>query len=129
MKFCQPHWDALRAAIDTRGLGHLVSANGRDVHARMVAELEGRAEADDFDPLMAAHNMIVSHVMKGGGLYLLTGDYCPVCEFCKHVPPPPDGHRYATNESYMIDGPADAVLEIATHRGLYPAPQALEVPE
>lgn len=127
MKFCQPHWDALRAAIESRGLGHLVAANGRDVFARMVAELEGRSDVDDFDPLMGAHNLIISKVMQGGGLYLMTGDYCPVCEFCKHVPPPPAGHRYPTNEAYMIDGPADAMLEEARRLGLFPALRSSEV--
>lgn len=32
--------------------------------------------------------------------------------------PPPEGHRYATNEAYFIDGPADAALAEARARGL-----------
>lgn len=121
MKFCQPHWDALRTAIESRGLGHLIAANGRDAAARLVAELKGNAEVDDFDPLMSAHNMIVSHAAIGGP-YIMFGDYCPVCEFCKHVEPPPEGHRYATNEAYMIDGPADAALEYCRSKGIDKAP-------
>lgn len=114
MKFCQPHWNSLRAAIETRGMGHLIAANGRDAHARAVAELHGRAESSDYDPLMAAHNMILSHAMDwlGLGLGLFTGDYCPVCELLKVYPPIPEGHRYKTNDEYLIDGPADAQLAI-----------------
>lgn len=118
MKFCQPHWDALRAAVESRGLGHLIAANGRDALARTVAELEGRDEPDDFDPLMSAHWMIAGRATDVLGLAIFTGDYCPVCELLKVTPPPPEGHRYATNEAYFIDGPADAVLAEAQARGL-----------
>ena len=118
MKFCQSHWDALKTAVESRGMGHLIAANGRDAHARMVAELEGRAEVDDFEPLMAAHNMILSHAIEWVGLGLFAGDLCPVCEMLKTYPPIPEGHRYASNESYLIDGPADAVLEIAREAGI-----------
>lgn len=123
MKFCMPHWNALRAAIDARGMGHLVAKSGAEAVEGLVLELEGRAAEAMFDPLMAAHNMISSHALEVGGLYLLTGDYCPVCEFCQHAPPPPEGHRYPTNDAYMIDGPADAVLAMARQQGLVPAPE------
>jgi hypothetical protein len=118
MKFCMPHWNALRAAIEARGMGHLVAKTGAEAVEGLVLELEGRAAEAFFDPLMTAHSMISSHVLGFAGLYLLTGDHCPVCEFCKHAPPPPDGHRYATNDAYMIDGPADAVLAMAQEQGL-----------
>ena len=52
---------------------------------------------------MAAHNMIVGRALELGGLYLMTGDYCPVCEAMKHGQP----------ETHWIDGPSDAVLEMA----------------
>lgn len=119
MKMCRPHWDQLRAAVESRGLGHLIAANGREAHARAVAELKGEADpVADFDPLMVAHNMILSHATEGLGLFLFTGDYCPVCELLKVYPPIPEGHRYKTNQSYMIDGPADAVLEMAREAGV-----------
>lgn len=111
------HWEALRTAVESRGMGHLIAANGRDAAARMVAEIEGKAGADDFEPLMTAHNMIWSRALSEFGIGIM-GDYCPVCEFIKAYPPPPEGHRYKNNEEYFIDGPADAVLSIATERGL-----------
>jgi hypothetical protein len=54
MKMCQPHWERLKAAVESRGLGHLIAANGRDAAARAAAELKGTDEVDDYDPLMAA---------------------------------------------------------------------------
>lgn len=118
MKMCQTHWVRLREAVEARGLAHLIASNGREAMLRTVAELKGDDDVSDFDPLMTAHNMILSHAMDGFGLVLLTGDYCPVCELLKVYPPIPEGHRYASNESYMIDGPADAVLAMARAAGV-----------
>lgn len=122
---CQPHWDALKDAIESRGLGGLIAANARDAHARAVADLEGKSERDDFDPLMDATWMIYGRATRDFGLAMMTVDeqgnqYCPMCELVKHTPQPPEGHRYATNEAYFIDGPADAALAEAKARGLVP---------
>lgn len=133
MKMCERHWSALRAAIDARGMGHLVAANGRDAFARTVAELQGNAEADDFDPLMGAHNMIWSRALSELGLYVMRpaeegGEQpCPACDLIANYPEPEPGHKYPTNQSYFIDGPADAALHEATARGLMNAdlPSAL----
>lgn len=123
MKFCQPHWDALKSAIESRGLGHLIAANGREAHARAVAELKGEVDVSDFDPLMAAHNRITSQCLDwcGIGLMMTTADgghLCPLCETLKTYPPIPRGHRYASNESYFIDGPADAILAACVEWGI-----------
>lgn len=120
MRFCPQHWDALRSAIDSRGLGPLVAANSRDAVARLKAELDGKDEPDDFDPLMSAHWMIVARATEMGGLYLMTGDYCPVCEALKHHPAD-CGIAECTPalvESHWIDGPADEVLRVAREKGL-----------
>lgn len=127
MKFCQRHWDTLRVAVESRGLGHLIAANGRDAHARAVAELQGHAERDDFDPLMNAHWMIVSVVQQRIGLALFFGeDICPVCEGIKTnegVVDPKLNRIYTPEEeeSYWIEGPADAVLAEARRLGLVAA--------
>lgn len=112
MKFCQPHWDRLRAAIETRGLMPLVARDGREAIARLKDEIEGSADKATFDPLMAAHNMILARCTELLGLYLYSGDYCPVCEICKPgtYPEPAPESRWKSNEDYFIDGPADAVL-------------------
>lgn len=121
MKMCQMHWDKLKAAIESRGLGHLIAANARDAHARTVADLEQRTDLSDYDPLMSTHWQITSVALEWCGLDLMTGDYCPICEVLKVYPPIPEGHRYASNESYFIDGPADSALEFAKANGLWPA--------
>lgn len=118
MKFCQSHWDALREAIESRGLGHLIAANGREAAARTAAELKGTADLSDYDPLMAAHWQIVAVATEYCGFALYAGDVCPVCEVLKVYPPIPPGHRYATNEQYFIDGPADAALEFCREQGI-----------
>lgn len=118
MKMCDSHWSMLREAINVRGMGHMVLENGEQLMGRVVAELEDRATDATFDPLFAAHNMIIEHALKWLGLYLMTGDYCPICEFCAHIEPPPEGHRYLTNESYMIDGPTDFLQKYCQDEGL-----------
>lgn len=118
MKFCQPHWDRLKTAIESRGLGHLIASNGREAHARTVADLKGESDLSDYDPLMSAHWEIVSAATEYVGLALYNGDACPVCEVLKVYPPIPEGHRYASNESYFIDGPADAALEFCRAQGI-----------
>jgi hypothetical protein len=123
MKFCQTHWDALKAAIESRGLGHLIAVNGRDAHARAVADLTGKADVSDFDPLMSAHWMIVSRATQDFGIGIMGVDangnqYCPACELIKATPQPAPGHRYATNDLYFIDGPADAILAECREMGI-----------
>lgn len=117
MQFCSDHWTALRTAIEVRGLGHLIAANGRDALARTAAELAGRDEPADYDPLLAAHWMIVGRATQVFGLAAF-GEGCPVCVLLHVTPPPPDGHRYPTNDHYFIDGPADAVLAVCRELGI-----------
>jgi hypothetical protein len=114
VKFCQPHWDRLKASVESRGMGHLIAANGRDAHARAVADLEGRSDLSDFDPLMACHNRIVQRATEQFGLYLYTGDYCPVCETVKNFP---KISREETEDHYS-EKIADSVLEFCRSQGL-----------
>lgn len=92
MKFCKLHWDALRLAITSRGLGDFVSGSGQEALQREVRSLEGKPEAKEhFDPLMGAHWAIINRAMVtlqqigGNPLSLMTGDpehpelECPIC--------------------------------------------------
>jgi hypothetical protein len=113
MKFCMPHWDALRKAIDDRGLTHLVAKDGATATANMAAELTGQKTAQHYDPLMDAHWMITGNALKMGGLYLMTADpdgneYCPLCEVRKHGGDPQE----------WIDGCTDSILASCQERGL-----------
>jgi hypothetical protein len=52
--------------------------------------------------------MISGEALKLGGLYLMTGDYCPLCEVEKHT---------GDTAANWINGCSDAVLEYCQHRG------------
>lgn len=95
MKFCQPHWDRLRAQIENKGLSHLVAQGGGLAATQLLDQLSSRkVTPENFDPLMGAHWAICANAMeflnKSGvsPLYLL-GDGsgapegrndCPLCE-------------------------------------------------
>lgn len=75
MKFCIPHWEKLKNGIKQRGLWHLVPTNGKEAAEKL--------EAGQPDPLMDAHNRVMMAAIRDGGPYILTGDYCPLCELGK----------------------------------------------
>jgi hypothetical protein len=92
MKFCQPHWDALRLAITNRGLGDFVSKDGVEALNREVRSLDGKPEAKEhFDPLMGAHWAIMTRAMEtlqqigANPLAMMMSDpehperECPIC--------------------------------------------------
>lgn len=92
MKFCQPHWDRLRHAIQARGLSDLIAKDGAEAAQQMRDDIEGKPKTlDTFDPLMAAHWMIVNNAMEmikgvgGNPLALMCQDSehpeleCPIC--------------------------------------------------
>ena len=91
MKFCQSHWDMLRAEIARVGLDGLVPKDGQEAMAKMVKSLEhsndnptGPGQVSTFDPLMGAHWAIVGNVMPYVGLALMAPkedgtDRCPLC--------------------------------------------------
>lgn len=128
MRFCKPHWDALRAAVTQRGMDHLVAKSGEEAMASMVAELGGTATKQDWDPLMAAHWAIVTRVTERVGLAALTTpDFCPLCavqESYEHVAatydPIPAG---AVDAQHWVDSCMDAMLRHARECGLMPGVQ------
>lgn len=82
MQICQDHWTKLRAAIDARGIGHLVKDAAGAVQ-EMHANLAGR-EVEHPDPLLAAHNMILSNAVRVAGFAILFNnedgsERCPLC--------------------------------------------------
>lgn len=84
MKFCEAHWDRLREAIKARGLDGLVAKDGYEAAAKTKAELEGGPSKSSFDPLLGAHNAILSNTLRVAGLVILGADekgehYCPIC--------------------------------------------------
>ncbi len=85
MRFCQPHWEQLKDAIRERGLFHLVADSGEAAVERLAEEAKGEATIATYDPLMDAHNMMVVRAIECGGLSVLRGDTCPLCEANRHT--------------------------------------------
>lgn len=80
MEFCTPHWDALRTAIKDRGLEVLVAESGPEVVGKMKRQLTDKTvTVDSFDPLMGAHNAIVTNALQLTGIAVLQQDGCPLC--------------------------------------------------
>lgn len=85
MKFCEPHWDQLKEAIEKAGLAHLISKSGEEAAFIFKDEMEHGKNKDNYDPLMAAYWAIVNNAIKNGGMYLMFEkpdgtSYCPLCE-------------------------------------------------
>lgn len=92
MKFCARHWESLRAAVDASGMGALVAESGDQAVSNLTRELQDGPTIDTFDPLMTAHNAIMSGAMaiikdryQQNPLMLMADDTeypewaCPVC--------------------------------------------------
>ena len=136
MKACSKHWQMLRAAIEERGLSHLVAKDGHAAMEPMVLQLEGREREAMFDPLMSAYWMIVSAATARVGLSLYAGgdEQCPVCvgvawnlakQAALGADPDYNGGNPTTEadeERYWIDGPANAQRVIAEEKGLVQPP-------
>lgn len=92
MKFCQSHWEKLRAAIKARGIWDLVAKDGVEALQQAKEELDGKSKnLENFDPLMSAHWAICNNAMAtlskigSNPLSLLCSDpehpewECPIC--------------------------------------------------
>lgn len=101
MSFCQKHWDELRAGVSERGMSGLIAPSGQAAAYRIKQELEGKSTDSTYDPLMAAHWMIMSAVLENGGLAVI--NRCPLCVVADH------GGEGVVKE--WIDSCLDAVLE------------------
>lgn len=129
MRYCQAHWDALRAGVKARGLWKFVPQSGDEAAANMYLELKGQGET--FDPLMGAHWRIANSVTRNiansqGPLAAIQAigdpDWCPLCEIqrsydcwsnpeyiASHGVRPPE----ARDAQGWIDGVLDGALDYA----------------
>lgn len=82
MSFCQKHWDDLKAGVQQRGMWALVAPSGQAAIYRIKQELEGTPTNSTYDPLMAAHWMIMNAVLQQGGLDVI--NRCPLCVVEEH---------------------------------------------
>lgn len=120
LRWCQPHWDALREAIDARGLTPWVSKGGEMAAKRVAAELGGQGDARGFDPLLRAWSMMNTRIVG------ITGNLfdCPLCQVQHHVDECRDPKCTAEPPQAYIDGCTDSLLAYARELGLVPKEQA-----
>ncbi len=125
MKFCIPHWEEVKAAIQMRGLQPLVSKNGEQVIDRMMANLNGNTQVRD--PLANVTFAIYTEALRTGGLYLMGADeygneFCPLCELDKHAIDDKGNRPEPKASVQWINGSCDAELESCKNLGLVPPP-------
>ena len=124
MKFCEDHWNKLRAEIKNLGMGSLVAKSGEEIMAKQIEELTGSASKSTFDPLMAAHNLIFSQALQTAGLDLLVQnedgtDRCPLCYLqTAHLAACKEPGCTWTYEMTWIPGACGEALEEAKRLGL-----------
>lgn len=64
MKMCNSHWEALRKAIEEKGLTPLGAEGGLEAVQRIVNQLKTKkVTLRNFDPLMSAYWAIVNNAM------------------------------------------------------------------
>ncbi len=108
MKFCPTHWSELRQAIEARGLGALVAKSG--------GELAECMQAGGFEPLMVAHNAIVSNIALAVPDAVFNNDEgCPLCVVINGCPCT-EGEACPFRK--WIGFAADDMLAIAKEKGL-----------
>lgn len=112
---CQPHYEQLKQAIRDRGLWPLVAQSPEAASANIEAQVNGDQDPKNYDPLLNATMMIYHQGVKQGGLYMMTGDYCPLCEL--------EAHTTWGKAAEWISGCTDAVLEYCRTHKLVPATQ------
>lgn len=84
MKWCERHWDGLRAEIDRQGLGSLVPDTAEKAARAFERRAAGDESMDAFDPLMGAmwaiNQFIGSQFGPDGLMAVMSIDGCPICE-------------------------------------------------
>lgn len=74
MRFCQCHSDQLTEALKARGLGHMIAKSPEESVERLA-----NPSRDNFDPYVAAHNVLMRAATKAGGLDMALAEVCPMC--------------------------------------------------
>lgn len=124
MKFCLPHWDALKAEIERLGMTALIAKSSEELHERLKNELESGTTKDTFDPLMGAHNLIVSRALDMVGLELMGknedgSEICPLCYLnAAHKRGCKEPGCTWTYDKTWISGPCGLMFDEAKRLGL-----------
>ena len=120
MKFCSVHWNKLCEGVNLRGLGHLVTHKEEE-----SIDVDNVPKTKNYDPLINLHWSISLHAVQMGGLYLLSGDYCPVCEAIETMVGREDveSEEIVTLEEveyYWLEAPLNAELKHCKDKGIIP---------
>lgn len=128
MKFCQPHWDMLRAEVADLGLADWVAPDGATAIEQLADQTKrGDATPVNYDPLMAAHNSIFGRVLEGLGLMVMSADFgCPICFLqerqnpdgscsCGHADCPNQAPGSLPDFETWLRGPDSAVAAAKAH--------------
>lgn len=123
MEICKPHWDALRTAIEDRGLSHLVAKDAAANAKNLQAQMSGTDDDSNYDPLMAAYWAITSNSLQVWGLDSMQPDFgCPLCALDQHSAECTDEKCPKDTGTTWIGYAADGQLSIATEKGLVGKP-------
>ena len=109
MRMCMPHWERLKAAVEEKGLMHLVKGNSEKLLSSVERQLKGTDTTADFDPLTNATFAIYAQCLRNVGLMAMQPDFCPLCDVDEKGP---------SNSQNWIDGSTNDQLEIARNLGL-----------
>ena len=113
-KWCQPHWDMLRQAVFSKGMGHLVPKDGKAAARMLEDELTFR-DAEGFDPLMRGYWMISGRVLDNSG----NPFECPLCQVQRHHDTCKDPEcRNNSNAQMAVNNCTDALRDYAQEKGL-----------
>lgn len=124
MQICQQHWDALREAIKSRGLWHLVSKDGQTAAENLAKDTdEGRISPERFDPLMQSFIMITAQAIEMFGLMTMNDGFCPVCYSVEYYVNKTGQTTKEEVENFWINGPSDGVLTYCQEHKLCPMTQ------
>lgn len=122
MKFCDCHWAALKEAVKVRGMWGLVAKDGTAVMERIKEEIAGNASDDNFDPLAAATWAIYGRAIELGGLNMMMGELCPLCELDTQVKGDSEIQQLDANgripSQNWIEGCCDSLLEYCREKCL-----------
>jgi hypothetical protein len=80
MQICSDHFHELKNAIRQRGLWELVTPDGFISTKSAKNEIDTEMSVSVFDPLVATSLMISEQALRAFGSYLLTSNFCPLCE-------------------------------------------------
>lgn len=142
MKFCQAHGDALRGAIDDRGLSHLVSQGGAELTKHVENELKGGPVEQTWDPLWSAFMGITNNALRCAGLWLMqtppeglgwTDDkgerfFCPLCELDVYQAERKKAGMEAEGSADWIQSASNEALNFAQKMGMLETPVLVATP-